>query len=110
VVQFRRAPFHQLDLADHFGGRRFPSLDLLGQLTAKLEAAGLTPAMTQGTLGELIKEKAALLGLNDAFLLASFIFVLLAVFVWLARPTHVAYASRAERLRELRATELTEQP
>ena len=29
VVLFRRAPFHQLDLADHFGGRRFPSLDLI---------------------------------------------------------------------------------
>ena len=29
VVQFRRTPFHQLDLADHFGGRPFASLDLL---------------------------------------------------------------------------------
>lgn len=110
VVQFRRLPFHQLDLADHFGGRRFPSLDLLGQLTAKLEAAGLTPAMAQGMLGGLIKDKSALLGLNDAFLLASFIFILLAALVWLARPIHVAYVSRAEELRELRAEELTEQP
>jgi len=110
VIQFRRLPFHQLDLADHFGGRRFPSLDLLGQLTAKLEAAGLSPAMAQGTLGALIKDKSALLGLNDAFLLASFIFLFLAVFVWLARPTHAVYASRAEELRELRAEELTEQP
>jgi DHA2 family multidrug resistance protein len=110
VVQFRRLTFHQLDLADHFGGRRFPSLDLLGQLTAKLEAAGLTPAMAQGMLGGLIKNKSALLGLNDAFLLASFIFILLAAFVWLARPTHVAYVSGREELRELRAEELTEQP
>ena len=66
--------------------------------------------MAQGTLGELIRGKSTLLGMNDAFLLASFIFVLLAAFVWLARPTHVAYATRAEELRERRPAELTEQP
>ena len=110
VVQFQRLPFHQLDLADHFGGRRFASLDLLNALTAKLEAAGLTPAMAQATLEQLIKAKAALLGLNDAFLLGSGVFLLLAALVWLARPTHVAYASRSQELRELQATELTEQP
>jgi DHA2 family multidrug resistance protein len=110
VIQFRRLPFHQLDLADHFGGRRFPSLDLLNELSARLQAAGLTSSQTMGKLKGLIKDKAALLGLNDAFLLASFIFLLLAAAVWLARPTHVAYVSRAEELRELRAEELTEQP
>ncbi len=66
--------------------------------------------MAQGTLVGLIKDKSALLGLNDAFLLASFIFLILAVFVWIARPTHVAYATRAEELRERRAERLTEQP
>lgn len=110
VVQFRRMPFHQLGLADYFGGRRFPSLDLLSELTAKLETAGLSPAMAQGKLGQLIKAKSALLGLNDAFLLASLIFLLLGMFVWLARPTHIAYVSRVDELRELRAEELTEQP
>ncbi|HTV33942.1 MAG TPA: MFS transporter, partial [Methylocella sp.] len=93
VIQFRRLPFHQLDLADHFGGRRFVSLDLLGQLTTKLEATGVSPAKADGVLDGLIKDKAALLGLNDAFLFASFIFVFLAVLVWLARPTHVTYVS-----------------
>jgi DHA2 family multidrug resistance protein len=110
VVQFRRLPFHQLDLADHFGGRRFASLDLLNQLSAKLQTAGLTSSQTLGRLGTLIREKSALLGMNDAFLLASGIFLLLAAFVWLARPTHVVYVSRAQELRELRAEELTEQP
>ena len=110
IVQFRRLPFHQLSLADQFGGRRFASLDLLNGLTAKLEAAGLTPAMAQATLGDLIKSKAALLALNDAFLLGSGVFLALAGLVWFARPTHVAYPSRAQELRELRATELTEQP
>ena len=37
VVLYRRTPFHQLDLADHFGGRRFSSLDLVQQFSDKLE-------------------------------------------------------------------------
>src|SRR5579875_28945 len=110
VVQFRRLPFHQLGLADHFGGRPFASLDLLNQLSAKLQAAGVSADKTQGILGNLIRQKAGLLGMNDSFLLGSAIFLVLAAFVWLARPTHVAYASRAQELRELRAGELTEQP
>lgn len=110
IIQFRRLPFHQLGLADRFGGRTFASFDVLTGLTAKLEAAGLTPAMAQATLGDLIKSKAALLALNDAFLMGSGVFLLLAALVWVARPTHVAYASRAQELRELRAAELTEQP
>lgn len=110
VVLFRRMPFHQLDLADHFGGRRFASLALLDQLSAKLQAAGLTAAQVQGRFGALIRAKSALLGMNDAFLLASGIFILLAATVWLARPTYVTYVSRAQELRERRAEELTEQP
>jgi len=110
VVLFRRTPFHQLNLADHFGGRRFASLDLLDQFSAKLQTSGLTAAMTKGRLLALITEKAALLSLNDAFLLSGFVFLGLAALVWLARPTHIAYATRAEELRELRAGELTEQP
>jgi DHA2 family multidrug resistance protein len=66
--------------------------------------------MAKSQLGALIKQYAALLALNDAFLLASFVFLGLAALVWLARPTHVAYATRAEELRALRAEELTEQP
>jgi MFS transporter, DHA2 family, multidrug resistance protein len=110
VVQFRRQPFHQLGLADHFGGRRFASLDLLSQLGAKLETHGLTSAQTTGMFGNLIRDESALLGMNDAFLLGSGLFLLLAALVWLARPTHVVYVSREEELRELRAEELTEQP
>jgi DHA2 family multidrug resistance protein len=110
VVQFRRQPFHQLGLADHFGGRRFASLDLLSQLGAKLETHGLTSAQTTSIFGNLIRDESALLGMNDAFLLGSGLFLLLAALVWLAHPTHVVYVSREEELRELRAEELTEQP
>jgi len=66
--------------------------------------------MVKSQLGALIKQQAALLALNDAFLLAGFVFLGLAVLVWLARPTHVAYETRAQELREFRAEELTEQP
>jgi DHA2 family multidrug resistance protein len=93
VVQFRRTPFHQLDLEDHFGGRRFASIDLLQQLSAKLEASGLNAEMVKSQLGTLIKQQSALLALNDAFLLAAFVFLGLAALVWFARPTHVARPS-----------------
>jgi RNA polymerase sigma factor (sigma-70 family) len=106
VILYRRTPFHQLDLADFFGGRRFASLDLLQQFSTKLENSGLSAVMVTSRLGALINQQATLLALNDAFLLASFVFLGLAAFVWLARPTHVEYATRAEELRERRAEEL----
>jgi MFS transporter, DHA2 family, multidrug resistance protein len=46
--------------------------------------------------------------LNDAFLLGSFVFVLLAAFVWLARPT-VTPSKPVEKLREAEAEEMMEQ-
>jgi DHA2 family multidrug resistance protein len=102
VILYRRTPFHQLDLADFFGGRRFVSLDLLQQFSTKLENSGLSAGMVTSRLGALIDQQATLLALNDAFLLSGFLFLGLAALVWLARSTHVAYATRAE--------ELTEQP
>jgi MFS transporter, DHA2 family, multidrug resistance protein len=110
VILYRRTPFHQLDLADFFGGRRFASLDLLQQFSSKLENSGLSAGMVTSRLGALIGQRAALLALNDAFLLTSFVFLGLAALVWLARPTHIEYVTRAEEIRELRAEELTEQP
>jgi MFS transporter, DHA2 family, multidrug resistance protein len=89
VVLYRRTPFHQLDLADHFGGRRFSSLDLVQQFSDKLESSGLSPDMVMSQLGAHIMQEASLLAVNDAFLLASFVFLGLAAFVWLAHPTHV---------------------
>jgi DHA2 family multidrug resistance protein len=107
VVQFRRTPFHQLELADHLGGRRFASLDLLSEFTDKLQASGFTPNMARSQLGRFIRQQASLLALNDAFLLGASVFVALAVFVWLARPT-LALA-KLEKLRQAEAEELMEQ-
>jgi MFS transporter, DHA2 family, multidrug resistance protein len=108
VVVFRRSPFHQLDLADHFGGRRFNSLDLLSQLSDKLQASGFSADMARSQMGLLIHQESTLLGLNDAFLLGAFVFLALAAFIWLAQST-VAPTKPVERLREAEAEEIMEQ-
>ncbi|QSA95498.1 MFS transporter [Methylococcus sp. EFPC2] len=111
VVLFRRSPFHQLDLADHFGGRRFASLDLLQQASARLENAGLDAGSATAKLGALIRQQAGILALNDAFLLASYLFLGLAALVWLAHATHrPLHPSMAEDLNEIRVEELMEEP
>jgi DHA2 family multidrug resistance protein len=110
IVLFRRIHFHQLHLADHFGGRQSISYDPMGQLAAKLQAAGLSPSEAQAKLGLVIRQEAAILGLNDAFLVASFIFIGLGVLVWFAHPTQVPIASSPEDdLRVRRAEELIEE-
>lgn len=106
VVVFRRTPFHQLDLADHLGGRRFASLDLASGLSDKLQAAGLDAKMALAQMGRLIRQESNLLGLNDAFLLAAAAFILLAAVVWLAQPT---LTRRVERLKAAEAEEMMEQ-
>ena len=107
VVLFRRSHFHQLHLADHFGGRAFVSFDGLEQFSAKLRGTGLDPAMIKGQLGATIKQSAAILGMNDAFLMSSCIFAGLAALVWLANPTHLSSHSTAqEELSEMLAEEM----
>jgi MFS transporter, DHA2 family, multidrug resistance protein len=108
VVQFRRTPFHQLDLADHFGGRRFASLDLLSQFSDRLQAAGFSADMARSQLASMIRHEASLLAMNDAFLLGAFVFVILAIFVWLGRST-VLPTKPVEKLREAEAEEMMEQ-
>ena len=109
IVLFRRAPFHRLHLADHFGGRAFVSFDGLEQFSGKLRGAGLDSAMVTGKLAATIKQSAAILGMNDAFLVASYLFLGLAAFVWLAHPTHLPLHSTAqEELPEMLAEELAE--
>jgi DHA2 family multidrug resistance protein len=112
VVQFRRAPVHALDLSDKFSGRRFAELDQMTQLMDRLQAQSpaFSPAMARSQLAIFLKQEAALLALNDAFLLGACVFVLLAAFVWLARSTHITRLSAAQELKQLKAEELMEQP
>lgn len=108
VVVFRRTPFHQLDLADHFGGRRFASLDLLSQLSEKLQASGVSSNMVRGLFGGFIRQQSTLLAVNDAFLLGAGVFIALAAFVWLGKSTMMP-TKRVERLSEAEAAEMMEQ-
>lgn len=107
VTVFRRTPFHQLDLADHFGGRRFASLDLLQGFYDKLQGMGLSAGAARSVAGQTIRQQAQLLALNDAFLLGASVFVVLAGVVWLARPS---YTRPKPTLADLAAEELMEQP
>lgn len=110
VVVFRRLPFHQLHLSDHFGGRISASYDPFQQLTSKLQEIGLDPAMIHRKLQLLIKQQAGILAMNDAFLLSSYLCLGLALLVWCAQSSRVPVMDRAEEVRERRAEELMEQP
>lgn len=110
VVLFRRTPFHRLQLADHFGGRRFASIDLLQGFSSRLEAAGLDKGMVNGKLLSIIKQHSAILAMNDAFLLASYLFLGLAGLVWLAYPTYQpVQPTRMEKIADMRAEEIVEE-
>jgi MFS transporter, DHA2 family, multidrug resistance protein len=110
VILFRRGPFHQLNLSDHFGGRVSISYDALEGVTTKLHDLGFDPAAIQRHLQLAIKQEAGILALNDAFLLCSFLCIGLAVLVWFATSTRVPTLKPADALRERQAEELMEQP
>jgi MFS transporter, DHA2 family, multidrug resistance protein len=110
IVAFRRLPFHQLHLSDHFGGRISASYDALNQFTTKLEALGLDPAMIQRTVQLTIKQHAGILALNDAFLLSSYLCLGIATLVWFAHSSRVPALTHADAVRELQEEELMEQP
>lgn len=110
VVLFRRLPFHQLQLSDHFGGRMSASYDAFQQMTSKLQDMGLDPAMIQRKLELVMKQQAGILALNDAFLLSSYLCMGLALLVWFAQSSRVPVMKPAEAVRELQAEELMEQP
>ncbi|TLG77665.1 DHA2 family efflux MFS transporter permease subunit [Methylocystis sp. B8] len=109
VVVFRRTPFHQLDLADHFGGRRFASLDLLTSFLDRMQAMGMSPQAARSQAAQLIRQQAAILALNDAFLLGAMAFICLAGIIWFAYPSY-ASKKREQALERLSAEELMEQP
>lgn len=111
VVQFRRAPVHQLEMADHFGGRSYPSLDVMGQLSNKLQDLGMSESVARAQMARLVRQQALLLGLDDAFYFGAGVFVLLAAVVWLAKPAPAVRKPAAKpTLTELKAEELMEQP
>ncbi|MBM3624281.1 MAG: MFS transporter, partial [Alphaproteobacteria bacterium] len=109
VVYFRRTPFHQLDLADQFGGRRFASLDPLASYLDRMQALGMSEEAARARAAQLIRQQAAILALNDAFLVGAMTFICLAGIIWLAYPSY-ASKKRRQSLERLSAEELMEQP
>lgn len=110
VILFRREPFHQLHLADHFGGRVSISYDALHDITTKFQDLGIDPAAIQRHLLLAIRQEAGILALDDAFLLGSFLCLGLAGLVWFATSTRVPVLNPADAIRERQAEELMEQP
>jgi DHA2 family multidrug resistance protein len=110
IIMFRRGPFHQLNLADHFGGRVSIPYDALQDVTMKFHDLGFDPAAIQRQLLLAIKQEAGILAMNDAFLLSSFLCICLAVLVWFATSTRVPTLKPADAVRERQAEELMEQP
>ena len=74
IVLFRRIHFHQLHLADHFGGRQSISYRSDGAVDGQTQRGGIVAVSDPGQAWLLIRQEAAILGLNDAFLVASVLF------------------------------------
>ena len=111
VLMFRRTPFHQLHLADNFGGRRFASLDLLQEFSTRLNTSGFPSEAISNKLGLVIKQQAGILALSDTFLLTAYIFVGLAGLVWFAHPTYpYLHPKMRAEITDLRAEEIMEEP
>jgi DHA2 family multidrug resistance protein len=85
VVYFRRTPWHQLNLSEYLGGRRYASLDTLASLTQQLQNLGMPESVARRQIARLLRQQAGILALNDAFLLGACIMFVLGVLVWFAR-------------------------
>ncbi|GAB4361224.1 MAG: DHA2 family efflux MFS transporter permease subunit [Methylohalobius crimeensis] len=85
VIAYQRSGFHRVNLVDQFTLADPRSQALLD----KFSQAGFSPAAAQTQLEKTVAHRAAILGFDDAFLLAAMVFVGLAVLVWLANPVHL---------------------
>lgn len=97
VIYFRRTPWHQLNLSDYLGGRRFASLDTLSTLTQQLQSLGMSESVARRVIARTIRQQAGILAMDDAFLLGAVIMFLLGIVVWFAKlqkhPVNAASAS-----------------
>ncbi|BAW79823.1 transporter [Candidatus Nitrosoglobus terrae] len=89
IVVYRRAPYHQLHLADYFGGRFFPSVDVFDQFSSKLMGIEFNANAIVSQGGRLIRQLSGILAVDDAFILGAYTFLGLAILVWFAYPTHL---------------------
>lgn len=82
VLWDRRAAFHQSHLIETFS----PYDAYAREALARLHSAGLQGQVATAKLAAVARQHAAILGLDDTFRLSAWIFLGLAVLVWLAHP------------------------
>ncbi|MFZ2405743.1 MAG: DHA2 family efflux MFS transporter permease subunit [Methylobacter sp.] len=103
----RRAAFHQSRLVESF------SLNdgWAGEMIDRLHAAGLHGQLSTAKLAAMAAQHAAILGLDDTFRLAAWLFLGLSAVVWLADPAGPKPAAAAkEDRRQAALQELMEEP
>jgi len=107
VMLYRRTAFHQSRFVEGL-----TSLDPITDWTLnRLVGQGFSEAAALAKLGKIVTQRAAILALDEAFWASGCIFVVLAVLVWLAHPTHLpAKVTAKEELRETSLEELMEEP
>jgi len=76
-----------------------------------LKSAGVAPEAINHEFGLFIKKQAAILAMNDAFLLAGYLFAGLAGLIWLAPPAYPsAHPGRRKEIEDIQAEQLMEEP
>ncbi|CAB1276430.1 MFS transporter [Candidatus Nitrosacidococcus tergens] len=83
IILYRREFYHQLHLANHFGGRQYASYDVLEQFSNQLEKIGVASGAIAARAGRLIVQEANILAMADAYLIGSYALIGLAAFIWL---------------------------
>jgi DHA2 family multidrug resistance protein len=103
----RRAAFHQSRLVESFSLHDGGSSEII----ARLHAAGLHGQLATAKLAGVAGQHAAILGLDDTFRLAAWLFLGLASVVWIADPVGPKPATIAkEDSRKAALEELMEEP
>lgn len=107
VMLYRRTPFHQSRFVEQLTAFE----PIAGSTLERLMAQGYGETAALAKLGRIVTRHAGILALNDAFWVGAWVFVVLALLVWLAHPTHLPLqATPQEDLREAALEEWVEEP
>lgn len=106
VLWERRTAFHQNRLSESFSVYDGWQRDTITQL----QASGFDGQLAVAKLTGIANQHAAILGLNDCFRLAAWLFAGLAALVWLARPAGPKVLAAKEEQRLAALEDLLEEP
>ncbi len=102
----RRAAQHQIRLVDNFA----PVDGLSREVVGRLRDAGLHDVLAIAKVNALANQHAAILGLNDTFRLAAWLFLGLAVLIWFAHPTKPKKLTPKKEQQRVELEDLIEEP